>query len=105
MKANQFLQEDGAYSSMVPIVLAVIIGFAILFIGSYVNGQIRTELSDTMEWQAGDGDTKIVENMTLNRIDNVSVNYDSAIDIVQVVIIITLLAMALGAIFMFTRFR
>jgi len=45
------------------------------------------------------------QNASFNTMDNVSGNWDSSIDIVQVVIIITILAMAVGAIFIFTRFR
>jgi len=94
MKANKFLKEDAGYSNLVPMVLAVVITFALLFIGAYINGTIHEEL---------DGATTNTEaRSTMN---NTSDNFDSAIDIVQVVIIITLLAGAVGAIFMFTRFR
>jgi len=74
-------------------VLAVVIGFALLFIGSYVNGTIRTELVEA------------TDNADSERtMSNISGNWDSSIDIVQVVIIITILASAIGAIFLFTRF-
>ena len=46
-----------------------------------------------------------LQNNTLNTMDNTSINWDSSLDIVQVVIIITVLAAAIGAIFLFTRFR
>jgi len=45
------------------------------------------------------------QNQTYDRMMNVSGNWDSGIDIVQVVIIITVLAVAIGAIFLFTKFR
>lgn len=44
------------------------------------------------------------ENTTWNRMNNVSSNFDGTVDIVQVVIIIIVLAVAIGAIFLFTRF-
>ena len=96
MKSNRkFLGKDEAgYSNLVPMVLAVVITFALLFIGAYINGTIHEELEDAT-------DNTDAES-TMN---NISGNYDSSLDIVQVVIIITLLAGAVGAIFMFTRFR
>lgn len=75
-------------------ILAVVIAFALLFIGAFVNGTIHEELEAST-------DNAQAEN-TMN---NVSDNFDSALDIVQVVIIITVLAGAIAAIFLFTRFR
>jgi len=82
------------YSNLVPMVLAVVITFALLFIGAYVNGTIHNELD-----QATDNTD------AQNTMNNISGNWDTGIDIVQVVIIITILAGAIGAIFLFTRFR
>jgi len=45
------------------------------------------------------------QNETYNRMTNISGNWDSGLDIIQVVVIITVLAIAIGAIFLFTRFR
>jgi len=75
-------------------VLAIGIAFALIFIGDFINGTIHQELEDAT-------DNANAES-TMN---NISVNWDSSLDIVQVVIIITILAMAVGAIFLFTRFR
>jgi len=84
-----------AFANLVPMVLAVVITFALLFIGAYVNGTIHTELDDA-------ADNYLPSRNSMN---NTSENFDSALDIVQVVIIITVLAAAIGAIFLFTRFR
>jgi uncharacterized membrane protein len=94
MKANQSIRNDYGMSNLVPMVLAVVITFALLFIGAYVNGTIHDELNSSCD----NDDAKSTMN-------NTSQNWDSAIDIVQVVIIITILAGAVGAIFLFTRFR
>ena len=102
MKANRFLKETGGYSNLVPMVLAVIIVFSVLFIGTYVNGTLNQKLEDTYPSAAS---RTVMQNESVNRMTNISHNYDSGVDIVQVVIIITLLAGAVGAIFMFTRFR
>ena len=94
------LNEHG-YTMLVPMILAIIIVFAVLFIGAYINGTISQELEDTMPAAAS---RTVLQNSTLGTMNNVSNNWDSSIDIVQVVIIITILAMAIGAIFLFTRF-
>ena len=88
-----FKNKEG-FSNLVPMVLAVVITFALLFIGAYINGTIHSELEDATD--------NTNAKATMN---NVSKNWDTSIDIVQVVIIITILAAAIGAIFMFTRFR
>ena len=100
MKANQFLQDDSGYTNLVPLVLAIILSFAIIYVGAFVNGELSDGLKDSMGTNtAGDFYTTL-ENMTDN-----SGNWDSSLDIVQVTIIITILAMAIGAIFLFTKFR
>lgn len=93
-----------AYSNLVPMVLAVVITFAMLFIGAFVNGEISDQLTTTIGDYDASGGSNIVDDIH-NTTNNVSDNWDSGLEIVQIVIIITLLAGAIGAIFMFTRFR
>lgn len=96
MKANQkiTLKEDKkGFANLVPMVLAVVITFALLFIGGYVNGVIHEEL-----------DSATSNTDAQSTMNNISQNWDSSIDIVQIVVIITILAGAIGAIFLFTRF-
>lgn len=92
-----------AFSNLVPMVLAIVIVFSILFIKIYVNGAIDKSLRDTYPDSTSKHNAH--QNTSLNRLGNVSDNQDSTIDIVQVVIIITVLASAIAAIFLFTRFR
>jgi len=87
-----------AFANLVPMALAIVICFAILFVGIFVNGAISDNLVDSL----GSGH---IPQTTENRLNNITEDQDSAIDIVQVVIIITVLAAAIGAIFLFTRFR
>ena len=97
MKSNiksKIVENEAGFSNLVPMVLAVVICFALLFIGGYVNGTIHEELDSSID---NDG-----ARSTMN---NTSDNWDSALGIVQVVIIISVLASAIGAIFLFTRFR
>ena len=100
MKLQLFKNKDG-YSNLVPMVLAIVITFAILFIIAYVNGTIHEELEDSF----GNVATTDPASDAMATMNNTSGNWDSTLDIVQVVIIITILAAAVGAIFIFTRFR
>jgi len=92
-----------AYANLVPLVLAVVIVFALLFAGSFVAGTIHTELED--QYPTATGSRSGIENRSIATMGNISNSMDSTLDIVQVVIIITILAAAIGAIFLFTRFR
>ena len=101
---NRKLRKDvHAFAQLVPMVLAVVIVFAILFVGIFVNGEISSSLTDTYPSTVTDRD--MLENTSVNRMGNISTSQDSAIDIVQVVIIITILASAIAAIFLFTKFQ
>ena len=105
MKANQetkLKENKKGFAQLVPLILAVIITFAVLFIGAYVNGEIHQNLEDTMPTAGSRSD---IQNDSLETMRNTSGNWDSTLDIVQVVVIITVLASAIGAIFLFTRFR
>jgi len=94
--------SDKAMGNIIPAILAIVIAFAILFIGAFVNGEISQSLEDSYPTAAS---RSVIQNNSLNSDGNISTNWDSSLDIVQVVIIISLLAMAVGAIFLFTRFR
>jgi len=98
MKLRKLIKDEKGYTNLVPAVLAVVIVFALLFVGGYVNGVIHVELEDASDSSTTPG------AQTIARMNNASWNFDSTLDIVQVMIIITILAMAIGAIFMFTRF-
>ena len=101
MNRKKLLKNTMAFANLIPTVLAVVLTFAILFIGAYVNGEIDQSLTDSYPAAAS---STVLQNNTLNTMGNVSENFDSGLDIVQVVIIITILAGAIGAIFLFTRF-
>ena len=94
MKKYKMIEDKKGVNQLVPIILAVVISFCLLFVGNYVNGTIHDEL-----------DTNVDNDDARWTMNNTSDNWDSSLDIVQVVIIITLLAAAIGAIFMFTRYK
>lgn len=99
---RKLIGNNNAFGDLVPLVLAVIITFAVLFVGAFVNGEISQSLEDSYPAAAS---RSVIQNETLSTMDNTSGNWDSSLDIVQVVIIITILASAVAAIFLFTRFR
>jgi len=101
-KLSRLLKNKNGYASLIPMVLAVVITFSLLYIGAFVNGTLSTELTDS--YPAITSRTSL-QNETVNTMGNLSDNFDAGIDIVQVTIIITILAGAIGAIFLFTRFR
>lgn len=102
MKANRFLHNDKGYTNLVPMVLAVVIIFALIYIGAFVNGTLDEELTNSYPTTVTD--RSALQNSTVSTMGNLSDNFDSALSIVQVAIIITILAAAIGAIFLFTRF-
>jgi len=98
----KLVKNKHGYAALVPMILAIIITFAILYIGAYVNGTVHDNLEDSFDAANKIGTPQRIAKARMN---NTSWNFDSALDIVQVTIIITVLAAAIGAIFLFTRFR
>jgi len=97
MKANQTPREDnvrrnGAFTFIVPMTMAIVIGFALLVIGAYVIGTIGSTLEDSFPAAAIRSD---LENKTLSLIGNVTDGFSDVVDIEIVVIIITALSMAI----------
>jgi len=98
----KLLKNEDGFSNLIPMVLAVVVTFALLFIGTFVTGAMYSNL--VAQYPAEHSRT-IMQNNTIATMNTVGTNYDSALGIVQVVIIITILASAIGAIFLFTRFQ
>ena len=90
---KKLIEDEKGFSQLVPMVMAVIIVFALLFVGAFINGTIQDELVDAV---AADSDA-------INTMSNISANWDTGIDLMQVTIIITILAGAIAAIFLFAR--
>ena len=97
MKANQTIREDdvgrnGAFTFIVPMTMAIVVGFALLVIGAYVIGTIGSTLEDSFP---SAGSRSALENKTLTLIGNVTDGFADVVDIEIVVIIITALSMAI----------
>ena len=97
MKANQKHREDdvrrnSAFTFIVPMTMAIVVGFALLVIGAYVIGTIGSTLEDSFPAAAS---RSALENKTIALIGNVTDGFSDVVDIEIVVIIITALSMAI----------
>ena len=97
MKANQKprdedVRRNGAFTFIVPMTMAIVVGFALLVVGAYVVGTIGSTLEDSFPAAASRSE---LENKTLNLLGNVTDGFSDVVDIEIVVIIITALSMAI----------
>ena len=95
MKANKTprdedVRRNGAFTFIVPMTMAIVVGFALLIIGSYVIGTIGSTLEDSFP-----ASPSTLETKTINLMGNVTDGFSSVVDIEIVVIIITALSMAI----------
>jgi len=91
---KQFKENEEGFTQLVPMIMAIVIVFALLFVGSFIIGTISEELEASVD----------ADSDAINTMGNISENWDTSIDLMQVTIIITILAGAISAIFLFTRF-
>ena len=100
MKANQKprnednVRRNSAFTFIVPMTMAIVIGFSVLTIGAYVVGTISSTLEDQI---TADGTTSNEES-TISLLGNITDGFSDVVDIEIVVIIITALSMAILAI-------
>jgi len=100
MKANQKprdeddVRRNSAFTFIVPMTMAIVIGFSLLTIGAYVVGTISSTLEDQI---TADGTTSNEES-TIALLGNITDGFSDVVDIEIVVIIITALSMAILAI-------
>ena len=95
MRSNQKSRKDenirdGGFTFIVPMTMAIVIGFALLVIGAYVVGTIGSTLEDRFTGTKTDN-----EESTVALIGNITDGFSSVVDIEIVVIIITALSMAI----------
>ena len=99
MKANQKhrdeddVRRNGAFTFIVPMTMAIVVGFSLLVIGAYVVGTIGSTLEDSFPTSPSDNEQK-----TIDLIGNITDGFSDVVDIEIVVIIITVLSMAILAI-------
>lgn len=96
MKANQkIINDEGGFSFIVPMTLAIVVGFALLIAGAYVLGTMGSALEDSFGTATG---RTSGENETVNLMGNITGGFGDVVDIEIVVIIITAISMAILAI-------
>lgn len=93
---KKLLRNKKGFSFIVPMTLAIIVGFAIMAIGGYVVGEIDTTLEDSFPAAATDRTTN--QNNTILLLGNITEGFSDVVDIEIVVIIITALSMAIFAV-------
>lgn len=100
MKANRkfrnLAEEKSGLIQMLPTVgMAVIMLYAILYIGTYMNGTIGSQLITSY---GADATRTTFENNSITTLNNLSADYDSNTEIVSVAAIITVLTIPLMAV-------
>jgi len=100
MKANrkncaENVERNAAFTFIVPMTMAIVVGFCLLIIGAYVIGTIGSTLEDSFP---AAGSRSNLQNKTVGLMGNITQGFADVIDIEIVVIIITALSMAILAI-------
>lgn len=103
MISKRVKTEDEGYTNLVPMVLGVIIAFAVIGVGIFIIGMLGNQAQKMLPRPATHKDQPNYLNTTFNRLNNTSRNFDSVLSVVNIAIIIAVLAMAIGSIFLFTR--
>jgi hypothetical protein len=104
LKANQtakLLAEDkkGLIQMLPTVGMAVIILYAVMYIGTYMNGTIGSQLIETFPPNNNvSGWRTTFQNASVNTLNNLSGGYDSNVEIISVAAIITVLTIPLMAI-------
>ena len=100
MKANnrsrELVEDDRGMIQMLPTVgMAVIMLYAIMYIGTYINGTVGSQLIDSYPAAASRTD---FQNKTVSTLQNLSGDYDDNTEIVSIAAIISVLTMPLMAV-------
>ena len=94
---NGIKDNKNAMIQMLPTVaMAVVMLYAIMYIGTYINGTIGQQLIDGMPATASQ--RTVFENHSFSTINNLSDSFDDNTEIVSIAAIITVLTMPLMAV-------
>jgi uncharacterized membrane protein SpoIIM required for sporulation len=104
-KISELNENTKAFSFIIPLTLAIVVGFAILAIGGYVVGEVSSTLEETYGDNYAGNATGVGaywrtanENATVDLLGNITGGFSDVVDIEIVVIIITALSMAIFAV-------
>ena len=101
MKANQkyksFVKDEDAlmFNLLLTAGITIIIFFALMNIGTFINGTIGSSLISSYPTATSRTD---LQNMTVNSLENITASYDDALDIMSVTAIIMVITLPLAAI-------
>lgn len=83
------------FELLITAAMAVVIFFALMNIGTYINGTVSESLTDSYPAAASRTD---LENMTVDQLENISDGFDDNIDIMIIAAIITVITIPLAAV-------
>jgi cytochrome c oxidase assembly protein Cox11 len=83
------------FELLIAAAMAVVIFFALMNIGAYINSQISTSLTNTFPVAAS---RTAYQNNTLNQLSNITVGFDSNINIMTVAAVIVVITIPLAAV-------
>jgi len=90
------------FQLLITAAMAVVIFFALMNIGTYINGTVSQNLSDEIEDIAAANRTAL-QNDTLANLDTISGGFDDNIDIMIIAAIITVITIPLAAVISIKR--
>ena len=96
-KLEQFKADDRGlmFNMLINAALAIVIIFALMNIGTYINGQIADSLIGS--YPTGTARSNL-QNMTVSSLQNITADYDDVLDIETVTVIIMVIMLPLAAI-------
>ena len=102
MKSNQNAKMDFKadeqglmFNMLITAGLSIVIFFALMNIGTYINGQIGSSLVDSYPTATS---RTALQNSTVNSLQNITADYDSVLDIMTVTAIIMVITLPLAAV-------
>ena len=88
------------FELLIAAAMAVVMFFALLNIGTYINGTISDQLEDSYPTAAS---RTQLENNSLASLGNLSTGFDDSIDIMLIAVIITVITIPLAAVIAIKR--
>lgn len=102
VKQHGFVENECGFIEAIPgVVFAVIISYVYLNVGTFMNGTLGSELTESFGAAA---DRTDLENASVNTMENLSGNFDDNVNIIKVAITISVLLVPIMAIMTLRRF-
>ena len=101
VQKTSLVDDDTAFIEAIPgIVFAVVISYVYLNVGTYMNGTLGSELTDSFGTATS---RTTLENDSVNTMENLSENFDSNVNIIKIAITISILLVPIMAIMTLRR--